>query len=129
MSRSRRTIAGVSTVVVIVLAMVACAEDAPAGDTSAARGAEVYERYCASCHGDDLRGAPTGPPLLTELYAPDRLSDEAIRRSITAGAPQQHWDFGPMPLVGGVRGSDIDAVVAFVRERQENEPLEPFPPG
>lgn len=107
----------------------ACAEDAPTGDTSAVRGAEVYARHCASCHGDDLRGATTGPTLLTELYAPDRFSDEALRRSITAGAPQQHWGFGPMPIVGAVRGSDLDAVIAHVREQQAAGPLDPFPPG
>lgn len=131
MLRSGRSLATTSTLVVVLLglAVAACAEDAPAGDTSAARGAEVYERYCASCHGDDLRGATTGPPLLTELYAPDRYTDEALRRSITAGAPQQHWGFGPMPMVGGVRGSDLDAVIAFVREQQAIGPLEPFPPG
>ena len=129
MLRWTGTLAASATAVVLALAVAACGEDAPSGDTSAARGAEVYERYCASCHGSDLRGDPTGPTLLTELYAPEVFTDEAFRRSITAGAPQQHWGFGPMPMVGGVRGSDIDAVLAFVREQQAAGPLEPFPPG
>lgn len=129
MVHSRGIFAAAVTAAVIALALAACAEDAPSGDTSPARGADVYERYCASCHGSDLRGDPTGPTLLTELYAPEVFTDEAFRRSITDGAPQQHWGFGPMPMVGGVRGSDIDAVLAFVRQQQAAEPLDPFPPG
>lgn len=102
----------------LVLA-AACSEDGPSGDVSAGRGADVYERSCASCHGADLRGSDLGPSLLSIVYEPSHHSDEAFRAAITGGSPQHHWNFGPMPAVGGVRGTDIDAVIAFVREQQE----------
>ncbi len=109
----------VATLLVVTGAFAACAEDGPAGDASAVRGEQVYEQSCASCHGADLRGTPTGPSLLSIVYEPSHHSDEAFRVAIQQGSPQHHWNFGPMPAVGGVRGTDIDAVIAFVREQQE----------
>lgn len=120
-------IAGPAACIVALLGVAACADDGPVGDTTSARGAEVYEVSCASCHGADLGGTAAGPPLLSELYALEVFDDDAMRASITEGAPQRHWDFGPMASVGAVRGSDIDAVIAFVREQQVANPLEPPP--
>jgi mono/diheme cytochrome c family protein len=119
----------VAALVTSLVLAAACTEDGPSGDASAARGAEVYATSCATCHGDDLRGTDVGPPMLSEIYGPDVHSDEAFRASITGGAAAEHWDFGPMPAVGAVRGSDLDAVLAFVREQQELQGLEPSPPG
>ena len=119
---------GTALAAALVVIAAACVEDGPTGDASVERGAEVYATSCAICHGADLRGTAVGPPMLSELYGPDVHSDEAFRASITDGVGAEHWDFGPMPAVGAVRGSDLDAVVAFVRERQEIDGLEPFPP-
>ena len=126
-ARWRRLAATLATSVVLFAA--ACTEDGPSGDTSAARGAEVYATSCATCHGTDLRGTAMGPSLLSELYGPDVHSDEAFRASITEGVAAASWEFGPMPAVGAVRGSDLDAVLAFVREQQGLEGLEPYPPA
>lgn len=34
----------------------------------AARGADVYRRECASCHGPSLAGGETGPPLVGSMF-------------------------------------------------------------
>lgn len=124
----RRTLlAGVATLGVV--GMAACAEDGPTGDASPVRGEEVYARHCASCHGDDLRGTNVGPSLLSIVYEPGHHPDETFRVAIRQGSPQHHWDFGPMPAIGGVTGTDVDAVIAFVREQQDRHGFEPYPPS
>lgn len=123
------SVLGVVLVLTLSFAVAACVADGPTGDSSADRGEQVYANSCATCHGADLRGTQVGPPLLSELYRPEVHSDQALRASITSGVDEVNWNFGPMPAVGAVRGSDLDAVVAFVRERQRDEALEPFPPA
>jgi len=36
--------------------------------------------------------------------------------------------FGRCPPVGGLTDADLDSIVAFVREAQEREGFEPYPP-
>jgi mono/diheme cytochrome c family protein len=119
--------AATSLVVVAGLALAACGEDAPdaAGVVS---GPVVYEARCASCHGADLGGGALGPSLRSELYGPEQFTDDQIRASISQGAEQVNWEFGPMPMVSGLSAAEIDAVVAHVRGVQAAEGLEPFPP-
>lgn len=52
------------------------------GDPSIERGAEVFERYCTDCHGDDGSG-DFGPSLYLEFPA---LTDEEIRSVIVNGS-------------------------------------------
>ena len=94
----------------------------------AALGAEVYAESCASCHGADLRGTDRGPSHLSTVYEPGHHSDESFRAAIRDGAPQHHWRFGDMPPVEGLDDDQIDAVIAYVREVQEREGFEPYPP-
>lgn len=124
--RRRPTAAGM---VAMVLVLAACggngeAADLPTGAALRAQGADVYANACATCHGEELGGTTAGPPLLAELYAPGRLSDEAMAAAIVDGVPQQYWTFGPMPGVGGLSEADIAAVVAHVREEQRRAGLE-----
>ena len=91
-------------------------------------GAEIYAQSCASCHGDDLRGTDRGPSHLSIVYEPGHHSDESFRAAIREGSPQHHWRFGDMPPVEGLDDAEIDAVIAYVREVQEREGFEPYPP-
>jgi mono/diheme cytochrome c family protein len=93
-----------------------------------ARGRELYLNQCASCHGADLRGTDRGPSHLSIVYEPGHHSDESFRAAIRDGAPQHHWRFGDMPPVEGLDDAEIDAVIAYVREVQEREGFEPYPP-
>src|SRR5918998_3610531 len=102
--------------------------DSGAASGDLALGAEVYAQSCASCHGDDLRGTDRGPSHLSIVYEPGHHSDESFRAAIRDGAPQHHWRFGDMPPVEGLDHDQIDAVIAYVREVQEREGFEPYPP-
>ncbi len=66
---------------------------------SAGRGAKVFARACAVCHGKDGRGADAGPinaPAFLTL-----ISDQALRRYVITGRP----DFG-MPNYAEPRKND-----------------------
>lgn len=92
-------------------------------DATLARGSEVYDASCASCHGVELEGTDKGPSHLSTVYEPNHHPDEAFRAAIANGAPQHHWPFGPMPPVEGLDDADVDAVIAFIRSEQERQGL------
>jgi mono/diheme cytochrome c family protein len=101
-----------------------------AGSGGAPRGlgAEVYAARCALCHGADLRGTTRGPSHLSEVYEPGHHPDASFRAAIEQGSPAHHWDFGPMPPVPDLGEDEIDAVIAFIRDQQQAEGFEPYPP-
>jgi mono/diheme cytochrome c family protein len=92
------------------------------------RGSELFMANCAQCHGFDLRGTNAGPSLLSQVYEPGHHGDGAFLVAVQSGTPQHHWDFGPMPPVEGLTADDVEAIVAFVRQRQQEEGFEPYPP-
>lgn len=98
------------------------------GDGLSADGAALYEESCASCHGSDLRGTERGPSHLSEVYEPGHHSDESFRSAIRNGSPAHHWTFGDMPPVAGLDDDQVEAIITFIRERQEAEGFEPYPP-
>jgi mono/diheme cytochrome c family protein len=91
-------------------------------------GQELYRANCAVCHGVDLTGTGTGPSLLSEVYEPDHHSDFAFVQAVNQGSPAHHWNFGPMPPIEGLSESDLDALVAYVRENQRTRGFESYPP-
>lgn len=91
-------------------------------------GADLYAANCAECHGADLRGTDKGPSPLSEVYVPGHHADGAFQVAVLAGAPQHHWNFGPMPSIPGLSQVDVAAIIAFVRETQRTEGFEPYPP-
>ena len=91
-------------------------------------GSGLYAANCAECHGEDLRGTDQGPSHLSEVYEPGHHGDGAFLVAVMAGATPHHWDYGPMPPVEGLTEQDVEAIVAFVRERQRVEGFEPYPP-
>ena len=93
-----------------------------------AQGAQLYATNCAECHGEDLRGTHQGPSHLSEVYVPGHHSDDAFLLAVLRGSPQHHWSFGPMPPIPALSQADVEAIVAFVRERQRIEGFEPYPP-
>ena len=110
---------------------IACgggSDDAAGGHADAAEGAELYAGACSACHGTDLRGTERGPSHLSTVYEPGHHPDEAFRSAVLAGSPQHHWTFGDMPPVTGLDEAEIDAVIAYIREVQEREGFEPYPP-
>ena len=90
--------------------------EAPPAETNG--GAELYELYCAECHGSDLRGTDTGPSHLSIIYEPGHHSDESFRSAILNGARQHHFQFGDMPAVENITAQEVELVIEFVRNEQ-----------
>lgn len=116
----------------LVMVVAACGSseqtDTTAFDSQlVATGADLYAANCAQCHGTDLRGTDQGPSFLSEVYEPGHHGDGAFLVAVMGGVAPHHWDFGPMPPVEGLTEEDVEAIVAFVRERQGAEGFEPYP--
>ncbi|MGK2930049.1 MAG: c-type cytochrome [Acidimicrobiales bacterium] len=115
--------------VVLVAAVVAAAlllgggeeADAPVAGSAEqlALGEEVFVANCATCHGEGAQGGLAGPPLVHEIYEPDHHPDSAFRAAVANGVTPHHWDFAGMPPIQGLSDDDVDAVIAYVRERQQ----------
>lgn len=120
----------------VALVLAGCS-DSTASNTSrtAARspeqiaaGADLYAANCAACHGGDLRGTERGPSHLSEVYEPNHHGDVAFALAARRGVSAHHWSFGSMPPIDGLTDADLDSIVAFVRDAQEREGFEPYPP-
>lgn len=126
--RGLRTTVATATAALLLMAGACGSDDgdegtAP-GSEQSAEGEDLYQANCASCHGTDLRGTNKGPSLLSIVYEPGHHGDDAFRSAIANGAAQHHWNFGDMQPVPGLSNSDVDAIIAYVREVQEREGLD-----
>lgn len=126
-------------VVILVVVVVASACSSAGGDVAApidtggtaalvAVGEPLYQESCAPCHGTDLRGTSLGPSHLSIVYEPNHHGDAAFVLAARAGVRQHHWQFGNMPPIPGLSDSDLDAIVAYVRDQQSIHGFEPYPP-
>lgn len=119
----------IAAVVVLVVVLAGGGDDEPSvltHDELVAEGGELFTQNCATCHGRDLNGTFVGPPLLHEIYAPDRLPDSAIRAAVANGVSPHNWDFSGMPSFPNLGADDVEALIAFVRSSQRAAGL-PFP--
>ena len=132
MTELRTTSAMRLLVLAVPLLLGACSQDgddstqqerAPAEDQDASEivtmGKALYEDTCALCHGADLEGTDTGPPFLSEIYAPNHHPDESFYAAVEQGVQPHHWDFGPMPPQPAVTPEQVEAIVAYIRSQQE----------
>jgi mono/diheme cytochrome c family protein len=124
---SRRPMAAAVATVCVALS-AACASDAPDSNGGPPNGSALYVERCAACHGTDLRGTGMGPSQLSIVYEPNHHPDESFRAAIRDGVSPHHWDFGPMPAVSGLDDDEITAIIAYIREVQQREGFEPYPP-
>jgi quinoprotein glucose dehydrogenase len=69
------------------------------------RGAAVYEKRCAVCHGEHMEGNPPSFPMLLGLSA--RLSATQTTDLIHAGK-------GRMPAQPQIQGSDLEALLRYL---------------
>jgi len=114
----------VAAVVVATATITGCASDTDAvSEAAVARGAELYQANCASCHGADLAGAPdwktpnedgSYPPPPHDSsghtwHHPDRVLIEIIRNG--SDFPQSR-----MPPFGAqLSDEDIEAILEFIK--------------
>jgi mono/diheme cytochrome c family protein len=90
------------------------------GPGDAARGAGVYGRYCASCHGADGRGGQRAGSIVDGAYLA-LVSDQGLRTTVIVGRPEM----GAPDWRGNVPGrplsseevSDVIAWLAAHRSR------------
>ncbi len=94
------------------------ASSGPELSNSALLGKEVFDANCAICHGADVMGTGTGPPLIDRIYEPGHHSDVSIRSAVRNGVPQHHWWFGNMPPVAGVSDAAVENLICYIRELQ-----------
>lgn len=95
----------------VALVNVGCGD--PTGPEREISGEQLYNQYCARCHGPDGRGVPSQPAARDRLSDPrimGMMSDEHIRGVILAGKP---------PNMPAFQGEFTDAalmvLVAYVR--------------
>jgi hypothetical protein len=55
------------------------------------------------------------------VYEPGHHSDDAFRTAIANGSPAHHWDFGDMPAVPGLSAAEVDGIIAYVRQVQQEQ--------
>jgi len=92
------------------------------GNDAGSRGAAVYARACAECHGDDGEGKPGAyPPLRASVSATAPEPLNAVRMVLyggmpptTGGNPRPH---SMPPFVQRLDAGDIAAVVNHMRRR------------
>lgn len=116
---------------VLGLLLAGCSGDSSAtsnGD-SPVQGEAIYQQSCASCHGSDLRGTDQGPSHLSVVYEPAHHPDAAFRSAIENGAQAHHWGFGDMAPVSGLDDDEIEAVIVYIRQQQEGQGFEAYPPA
>jgi mono/diheme cytochrome c family protein len=106
--------------VAVTALTAACGDQATPAQDPAVRGAQVFADNCAACHGPDLKGTDTGPPLLHDYYKPSHHPDESFRAAVANGVQPHHWQFGPMPAFPGISAQDTDAVIAYIRSEQRD---------
>ena len=93
------------------------------------RGAEVYEKYCADCHGKDGKGTPGSWPALAGNRAvtmdsvanPIRLILSGGYPPATAGNPRP---YGMPPFAQALNDTDLAAVLTYVRASWGNAAAE-----
>lgn len=93
----------------------------------AARGAEVFGRFCASCHGTDGRGGPHGSSVVDDSYLA-LVSDQGLRTRVIAGRPelgQPDWRSynSALPMTP----EEVTNVVAFLTSKRVEAPGRPYP--
>jgi mono/diheme cytochrome c family protein len=69
------------------------------------KGAAVYEKRCAVCHGDHMEGIPPSFPMLMGLGA--RLSTGQVTNLIHTGR-------GRMPPMADVQGTELESLLRFL---------------
>ena len=77
-----------------------------------------FEENCAACHGENLSGTESGPPLIHQLYVPGHHGDASIASAAKNGVTSHHWRFGNMPPVDGITDANIRWITTYIREMQ-----------
>ena len=89
-----------------------------------ALGKKLYEKNCASCHGQDLKGSDKGPAFLHPVYVPSHHGDAAFQMAAKYGVTAHHWRLGNMPPITSVTPDDVKHITAYIRQTQRQFGIE-----
>lgn len=100
-------------------------EASPAGNAAEAdpavlaRGGELYEQYCAFCHGNEGEGyaADNANALRSQTFL-TTASDDFLSAAIVHGRPGTPMSAWGVERGGPLESADVDALVAFIRQWQ-----------
>ena len=97
----------------------------PSVNAMAVKGALVFKKTCASCHGADGKGMPNNGPDLTASQFVKDTSDEDLLTYVQVG--REVPGGVPMPPRGGfteemLPDEDIMKVIAYLRNFPGNQP-------
>jgi mono/diheme cytochrome c family protein len=82
-------------------------------------GEALFNRSCATCHGTNAAGQDgIAPPLVHKIYEPSHHADASFYLAAKNGVRAHHWSFGNMPAVEDVTDTEIEKIIAYVRELQ-----------
>ncbi|MBB4844705.1 mono/diheme cytochrome c family protein [Paucibacter oligotrophus] len=98
----------------------------PAEPTLRAQGARLYDRHCASCHGDKGQGAPGAYPALAGNRVVTMATPANLLRVIqrggfapaTAGNPRP---YGMPPFAGVLDDGELAALASYLRSAWGNQ--------
>jgi len=101
---------------VLALACAGAPWTAAAANTSAERGAALYRKYCATCHGDRAQGyaGDHAPSLATSTFQAS-ASDEFLRAGIERGRPGTAMAGYGREVGGPLDPGGVNDVIAFLR--------------
>lgn len=106
-----------------VIAAPVAAQQAPKVPANLTLNKMLYDKFCTSCHGVDLKGTKKGPPFIHRVYHPGHHADGAFFLAAKNGARAHHWKFGDMPPVAGTNQEIVAAIVKYVRHVQKQAGL------
>jgi mono/diheme cytochrome c family protein len=90
----------------------------PSASGNPRRGAEVFARYCAECHGADGKGGVRAGAVVDPAYL-GLVSDQALRSAVVAGREDlgmPGFDRGAPP--GPMDARDVDDVIAWLASQR-----------
>lgn len=105
--------------VVVALSLVSASACERKPKTPLERGAGIFARSCAGCHGPDGRGSRRAgfrvpPQDLTDRTLQSELTDQGIKSTLRAGK-------GQMPAFGRLLSDqDVEDLTVFVRSLRKN---------
>ena len=82
-------------------------------------GKQVFDRSCASCHGESARGNDKGPPLVHKTYHPGHHADISFELAVRRGVRAHHWLFGDMPPQPTLTPVEVSQITQYIRELQK----------
>ena len=83
-------------------------------------GLDLFNRNCAQCHGEKATGSDAGPPLIHEVYQPYHHPDFSFHAAVNKGVPAHHWFYGDMPPIPGLSHEDVEKIICYVRQLQDD---------